>query len=39
MCSRVAATLIDEILANPAGFYVNVHTTEHPAGAIRAQLG
>jgi hypothetical protein len=32
-------TLIDEILANPAGFYVNVHTTEHPAGAIRAQLG
>jgi len=32
-------TLIDEIIANPAGFYVNVHTTEHPAGAIRAQLG
>jgi len=35
----VAATLIDEILANPAGFYVNVHTTAHPGGAIRAQLG
>jgi hypothetical protein len=33
------ATVIDEIIANPAGFYVNVHTTEHPAGAIRAQLG
>ena len=33
------ATLIDEIIGNPAGFYVNVHTTEHPAGAIRAQLG
>jgi len=33
------STLIDEIIANPAGFYVNVHTTEHPAGAIRAQLG
>ncbi|HET7513545.1 MAG TPA: CHRD domain-containing protein [Gaiella sp.] len=32
-------TLIDEIIANPAGFYVNVHTAEHPAGAIRAQLG
>ena len=33
------SSLIDEIIANPAGFYVNVHTTEHPAGAIRAQLG
>jgi hypothetical protein len=34
----VATTLIDEILANPANFYVNVHTTDHPGGAIRAQL-
>jgi hypothetical protein len=38
-CATAAAALIDEIIANPAGFYVNVHTTEHPAGAIRAQLG
>jgi hypothetical protein len=38
-CTAAAAALIDEIIANPAGFYVNVHTTEHPAGAIRAQLG
>jgi hypothetical protein len=34
----VATALIDEILANPAGFYVNVHTTEKPGGAVRAQL-
>jgi hypothetical protein len=33
------ATLISEITGNPAGFYINVHTNEHPAGAIRAQLG
>jgi hypothetical protein len=38
-CTAAAAALIDEIIANPAGFYVNVHTTEHPAGAIRVQLG
>ena len=38
-CAPAAAALIDEITATPAGFYVNVHTTEHPAGAMRAQLG
>lgn len=30
--------LIVEIMSTPADFYVNVHTTEHPPGAIRAQL-
>lgn len=38
-CVSADASLINEIIGNPAGFYVNVHTTEHPAGAIRAQLG
>jgi CHRD domain len=38
-CAETAASLIDEITGNPAGFYVNVHTKEHPGGAIRAQLG
>ncbi|MFN0138408.1 MAG: CHRD domain-containing protein [Phycisphaerae bacterium] len=26
------------VLSNPTGFYVNVHTFEHPAGAIRGQI-
>ena len=37
-CQPVDPALINEIVANPAGFYVNVHTKTHPGGAIRAQL-
>ncbi len=34
----VDRALIREILDDPTAFYVNVHTTDHPPGAIRAQL-
>jgi hypothetical protein len=37
-CSPADKALIDEITGNLAGFYVNVHTKEHPGGAIRSQL-
>ena len=38
-CTATPQALIDEILANPASFYNNVHTTDFPAGAIRGSLG
>jgi hypothetical protein len=38
-CARdVSADLINRIIANPSGFYVNVHNTPFPGGAIRGQL-
>jgi CHRD domain-containing protein len=37
-CVNVSRTLVKAILANPAGYYVNVHTTDFPAGAIRGTL-
>ena len=35
---NVAQDVIAAIVANPAGYYVNVHTAEFPQGAIRGQL-
>ena len=37
-CDTIADSLLDEIRNNPAGFYVNVHTADHPDGAIRGQI-
>ena len=32
------ATLLADIVANPGDYYVNVHTSDFPAGAVRGQL-
>ena len=37
-CVHGDRDVITAILRNPSGYYVNVHTTEFPAGAIRGQL-
>jgi hypothetical protein len=37
-CATVSHELMAEILANPSAFYVNVHTTDYRAGAVRGQL-
>lgn len=37
-CVDVAASLKAEIMANPGGFYVNIHNAPFPNGAVRGQL-
>jgi hypothetical protein len=37
-CVRVPRPLVADILANPAGYYVNVHTSDFADGAVRGQL-
>jgi hypothetical protein len=36
---NVDAALLQDLLAHPANYYVNVHTTDFPDGAVRGQLG
>jgi hypothetical protein len=37
-CVRVTATLVKAIEHNPRDYYVNIHSTTYPGGAVRAQL-
>jgi len=37
-CVTADPALLREIAANPGGFYANIHSTQYPGGAVRAQL-
>jgi hypothetical protein len=37
-CVRADKTVVRQILADPSAYYVNVHTTTYPAGAVSGPL-
>lgn len=37
-CATADKAVVQAIQQNPAGYYVNVHNAEFPAGAVRGQL-
>ena len=37
-CDTVTDALIDHMRSNPRAYYVDVHTADHPRGALRGQL-
>jgi hypothetical protein len=37
-CAPIDAAKAEALLANPAGYYVNIHNAAYPAGAVRGQL-
>lgn len=38
-CATVSRELAKEIIKNPSEYYVNVHNSEFPGGAVRGQIG
>jgi uncharacterized protein (TIGR03437 family) len=38
MAGSANVEVLEQIIANPGGFYLNLHTTANPGGAIRGQL-
>jgi hypothetical protein len=38
-CAPVSRDLAKELIQDPGAFYVNVHNTPFPGGAVRGQLG
>lgn len=38
VCTTAAAALLGDVVAQPSGYYLNVHTPQFPAGAVRDQL-